>query len=147
MNERIGGKMVYTYTRTATTEPEESNIVDSSLIPPTHDEVTEMLESHFSEQDQDLVTPEDISKLANIISEAFDNIRDKPYGGFAKYCPEKPTLTIKAYCNEWMLVDRERYPGDYSPLTIIPVKCSKIDFQVTVVINTKWISLAYVSNK
>ncbi len=131
----------------STTEPENNNTVVSSLAPPTRDEVVAQLEKHFSEHNKDMVTPEDISKLADTISNAFDELRDKPYGGFAKYCPEKPNLTVRMYHDEWTLFDRERYPGDYSPLTIIPIKCSAIDFSMTVVTNTKWISLAYVSKK
>ena len=138
---------VYTYTRTSTIEPENDNTIVSSLTPPTLDEVVAQLENHFSEHDKDMVTPEDISKLADEICKAFEELRDKPYGGFAKYCPEKPNLTIKMYSNEWTLFDRERYPGDYSPLTIVSINCSKIKFSMTVVTNTKWISLAYVSKE
>ncbi len=138
---------VYTYTRTSTTEPENNNPLVSSLTPPTRDEVVAQLEKHFSEHNKDMVTLEDISKLADTIIKAFDELRDKPYGGFAKCCPEKPNLTIEMYHNAWTLSDRERYPGDYSPLTIIPIKCSTIDFSMTVITNTKRISLAYVSKE
>ena len=51
------------------------------------------------------------------------------------------------YHDSWTLHDRERYPGDYSPLEIFPIKCSTVDFLMTVVMNTKWISLAYVSKE
>ena len=94
-----------------------------------------------------MVNFEDISKIADAVSNAFDELRDKPYGGFAKYSPEKPKLTIKMYHDSWTLHDRERYPGDYSPLEIFPIKCSTVDFLMTVVTNTKWISLAYVSKE
>ena len=138
---------VYTYTRASTTEPEDNSNVVSSLIPPTKDEVIAQLEKHFAEHTKDVVTPEDISKIADTVSEAFDELRDKPYGGFAKYVPEKPKLSIKMYPNSWMLCDREGYPRDYSPLTISSIKCSTVDFTMTVVTYTKWISLAYVSKE
>lgn len=138
---------VYTYTRTSTTEPEDNSNVVSSLTPPTRDEVVAQLEKHFAEHTKEVVTPEDISKIADAVSKAFDELRDKPYGGFAKYVPEKPKLTIRMYHDWWTLHDRERYPGDYSPLEIIPIKCSTVDFSMTVVTNTKWISLAYVSKE
>lgn len=138
---------VYTYTRTSTTEPEDNSNVVSSLTPPTRDEVVAQLEKHFAEHTKEVVTLEDISKIADAVSKAFDELRDKPYGGFAKYVPEKPKLTIRMYHDSWTLHDRERYPGDYSPLEIIPIKCSTVDFSMTVVTNTKWISLAYVSKE
>ena len=138
---------VYTYTRTSTMQPENCEKINSSLTPPTRDEVTDQLEKHFSGHTMEKVTPEDISKLTDEICRVFEDLRDKPYGGFAKYVPEKPKLTIKMYSNEWMLFDRERYPGDYSPLDIISIDCSEISFTMTVVTNLKWISLAYVSKE
>lgn len=138
---------VYTCTRTLTTEPENNNNIVSSLTPPTRDEIVTQLAKHFAKHTNDKVTPEDISQIADIVSKTFEELRDKPYGGFAKYVPEKPQLTIKMYHDSWTLHDREEYPGDYSPLTIIPIKCSAIDFLMTVVTNTKWISLAYVSKE
>ena len=137
----------YTYTQTSTIKPENNNTVVSSPTPPTRDEVIAQLEKHFSEHDKDMVTSEDISKLADAISEAFDGLGDKPYGRFANYCQKNPNLTIRMYHDEWTLIDRERYPGDYSPLTLIPIKCSAIDFSMTVITNTKCISLAYVSKE
>ena len=130
-----------------TTEPEDNSNVVSSLTPPTRDEVVTQLEKHFAEHTKEVVTPEDISKIADAVSEAFDELRDKPYGGFAKYAPKKPKLTIMMYHDLYTLHDRESHPGDYSPLTIIPIKCSTVDFLMTVVTNTKWISLAYVSEE
>ncbi len=136
---------VYTYTRTSTTEPEDNNTVVSSLDPPTRDEILAQLEEHFYEHIiEGMVTSEDVKKIADTISNAFDELREKPYGGFAKYCPQKPMLTIIMYHDEWTLFDRERYPGDYSPLEIIPIKGDKIDFSMTIIENTKRISLAYV---
>lgn len=137
----------YTYTRTSATEPEDNSNVVSSLTPPTRDEVVAKLEKHFAEHTKEVVTPEDISKIADAVSKAFDELRDKPYGGFAKYLPEKPKLTISMYHDCFTLHDRERYPRDYSPLKIINIRCSTVDFSMTVVMNTKWISLAYVSKE
>lgn len=137
----------YTYTRAETIEPENNNKVVSSLIPPTRDEVIAQLEKHFSEHQKDIVTSEDISELADRISAEFDYLRDKPYGGFAKYEPEKPYLSIRMYDNEYIMYDRERYPGDYSPLVSFAIFCSEITFKVTVVTNTKQINLAYVSKE
>lgn len=105
------------------------------------------LVKHFAEHTKEVVTPEDISQIADAVCEEFDELRDKPYGGFARYDPEKPKLTIRMYHDLWTLHDRERYPGDYSPLSIIPIKCSTVDFSMTVVTYTKWISLAYISKE
>lgn len=132
-----------------TSESENNNIIVSSLISPTRDEVIAQLEKHFSEHNKDRVTPEDISKLANTISEAFDELQDKPYGGFARCCPEKPKLTITMYHDMGTLYDVELYTGEYPQLTMtmIPIKCSEIEFSMTVVKNFKWISLAYVNKE
>ena len=138
---------VYTFTRTATMEPENLEELASSLTPPTREEVTAQLEKHFSEYDKELVTKEDIEILTNTICEEFDYLKGRPYGGFAKYMPEKPKLTIKRYSNEWTMFDRERYPRDYSPIKETVVVCSKLNFTLTVVLNLKWISLAYVSKE
>ncbi len=138
---------VYTFTRTSTMEPENLEELASSLTPPTREEVTAQLEKHFSENDKELVTKEDIEILTNAICEEFDYLKDRPYGGFAKYMPEKPKLTIKRYSNEWTMFDRESYPRDYSPIKEIVVVCSKVDFSLTVVLHLKWISLAYVSKE
>lgn len=138
---------VYTFTRTSTMEPENLEELASSLTPPTREEVTAQLEEYFSENDKELVTKEDIEILTNAICEEFDYLKDRPYGGFAKYMPEKPKLTIKRYSNEWTMFDRESYPRDYSPIKEIAVVCSKVDFSLTVVLHLKWISLAYVSKE
>lgn len=137
----------YIYTRTSTTEPEDNSNVVSSLTPPTRDEVVAQLVKHFAEHTKEVVTPEDISQIADAVCEEFNELRDEPYGGFARYDPEKPKLTIRMYHDSWTLHDRERYPGDYSPLKIIPIKCSTVDFSMTVVTYTKWISLAYISKE
>ena len=138
---------VNTLTRTSFTKTENNSNDVSFLTPPTRDEVITQLKKHFAEHTKEVVNSEDISRIANTVSNAFDELRDKPYGGFAKYSPEKPKLTIKMYHDSWTLHDRERYPGDYSPLEIFPIKCSTVDFLMTVVMNTKWISLAYVSRE
>ena len=138
---------VYTFTRTSTMEPENLEELASSLTPPTREEVTAQLEEYFSENDKELVTKEDIEILTNAICDEFDYLKDRPYGGFAKYMPEKPKLTIKRYSNEWTMFDRESYPRDYSPIKEIAVVCSKVDFSLTVVLHLKWISLAYVSKE
>lgn len=138
---------VYTYTKTSTMEPENIEEIDGSLTPPTREEVTTQLKKHFAEHDQDEVTDEDIKNLTETICRKFDELKNQPYGSFAKYNPQKPYLSIKMYPNEWMLSDREAYPRDYSPITIIPVFGSKILFTVTVVTYLKWISLAYVSKE
>lgn len=138
---------VITLTRTSPTKAENNSNDVSFLAPPTRDEVIAQLKKHFAEHTKEVVNSEDISKIADAVSNAFDELRDKPYGGFAKYSPEKPKLTIKMYHDSWTLHDRERYPGDYSPLKIFPIKCSTVDFLMTVVTNTKWISLAYVSKE
>lgn len=138
---------VNTLTRTSFTKTENNSNDVSFLTPPTRDEVIAQLKKHFAEHTKEVVNSEDISKIADAVSDAFDELRDKPYGGFAKYSPEKPKLTIKMYHDSCTLHDRERYPGDYSPLEIIPIKCSTVDFLMTVVTNTKWISLAYVSKE
>ena len=140
-------KKIHTYTRTSTTEQENNSSVASSLIPPTRAEVIAQLQKHFDEHSNDVVTLEDISKIADTVSKSFDELRDKPYGGFAKYVPEKPILTITMYHDWWTLHNREAYPGDYSPLTQIPIKCSTLEFLMTVVTNTKCISLAYISKE
>lgn len=134
-------------TRTSFTKTENNSNDVSFLTPPTRDEVITQLKKHFAEHTKEVVNSEDISRIADAVSNAFDELRDKPYGGFAKYSPEKPKLTIKMYHDSWTLHDRERYPGDYSPLEIFPIKCSTVDFLMTVVMNTKWISLAYVSKE
>ena len=136
---------VNTLTRTSFTKTENNSNDVSFLTPPTRDEVITQLKKHFAEHTKEVVNSEDISRIADAVSNAFDELRDKPYGGFAKYSPEKPKLTIKMYHDSWTLHDRERYPGDYSPLEIFPIKCSTVDLLMTVVINTKCISLAYVS--
>ena len=138
---------VNTLTRTSFTKTENNSNDVSFLTPPTRDEVITQLKKHFAEHTKEVVNSEDISRIADAVSNAFDELRDKPYGGFAKYSPEKPKLTIKMYHDSWTLHDRERYPGDYSPLKIFPIKCSTVDFLMTVVTNTKWISLAYVSKE
>ena len=138
---------VITLTRTSPTKAENNSNDVSFLAPPTRDEVITQLKKHFAEHTKEVVNSEDISRIADAVSNAFDELRDKPYGGFAKYSPEKPKLTIKMYHDSWTLHDRERYPGDYSPLEIFPIKCSTVDFLMTVVMNTKWISLAYVSKE
>ena len=135
---------VNTLTRTSFTKTENNSNDVSFLTPPTRDEVITQLKKHFAEHTKEVVNSEDISRIADAVSNSFDELRDKPYGGFAKYSPEKPKLTIKMYHDSWTLHDRERYPGDYSPLEIFPIKCSTVDFLMTVVMNTKWISLAYV---
>ena len=138
---------VNTITRISFTKTENNSNDVSFLTPPTRDEVITQLKKHFAEHTKEVVNSEDISRIADAVSNAFDELRDKPYGGFAKYSPEKPKLTIKMYHDSWTLHDRERYPGDYSPLEIFPIKCSTVDFLMTVVMNTKWISLAYVSKE
>lgn len=138
---------VYTFTRTSTMEPENLEELASSLTPPTREEVTAQLEEYFSENDKELVTGEDIKNLTNAICEKFDYLKDRPYGGFAKYMPEKPKLTIKSYSNGGTMFDRESYPRDYSPIKESIIVCSKVDFSLTVVLNLKWISLAYVSKE
>lgn len=138
---------VNTLTRTSPTKAENNSNDVSFLAPPTRDEVIAQLKKHFAKHTKEVVNSEDISKIADAVSNAFDELRDKPYGGFAKYSPEKPKLTIKMYHDSWTLHDRERYPGDYSPLEIFSIKCSTVDFLMTVVMNTKWISLAYVSKE
>ena len=138
---------VYTFTRTSTMEPENLEELASSLTPPTREEVTAQLEEYFSENDKELVTKEDIEILTNAICDEFNYLKDRPYGGFAKYMPERPKLTIKRYSNEWTMFDRESYPRDYSPIKEIAVVCSKVDFSLTVVLHLKWISLAYVSKE
>lgn len=138
---------VNTLTRTSFTKTENNSNDVSFLTPPTRDEVITQLKKHFAEHTKEVVNSEDISRIADAVSNSFDELRDKPYGGFAKYSPEKPKLTIKMYHDSWTLHDRERYPGDYSPLEIFPIKCSTVDFLMTVVMNTKWISLAYVSRE
>lgn len=138
---------VNTLTRTSFTKTENNSNDVSFLTPPTRDEVITQLKKHFAEHTKEVVNSEYISRIADAVSNAFDELRDKPYGGFAKYSPEKPKLTIKMYHDSWTLHDRERYPGDYSPLEIFPIKCSTVDFLMTVVMNTKWISLAYVSKE
>ena len=138
---------VNTLTRTSFTKMENNSNDVSFLTPPTRDEVITQLKKHFAEHTKEVVNSEDISRIADAVSNSFDELRDKPYGGFAKYSPEKPKLTIKMYHDSWTLHDRERYPGDYSPLEIFPIKCSTVDFLMTVVMNTKWISLAYVSKE
>ena len=138
---------VNTLTRTSFTKTENNSNDVSFLTPPTRDEVITQLKKHFAEHTKEVVNSEYISRIADAVSNSFDELRDKPYGGFAKYSPEKPKLTIKMYHDSWTLHDRERYPGDYSPLEIFPIKCSTVDFLMTVVMNTKWISLAYVSKE
>ena len=138
---------VNTLTRTSFTKTENNSNDVSFLTPPTRDEVITQLKKHFAEHTKEVVNSEDISRIADAVSNSFDELRDKPYGGFAKYSPEKPKLTIKMYPDSCTLHDRERYPGDYSPLEIFPIKCSTVDFLMTVVMNTKWISLAYVSKE
>lgn len=138
---------VNTLTRTSFTKTENNSNDVSFLTPPTRDEVITQLKKHFAEHTKEVVNSEYISRIADAVSNSFDELRDKPYGGFAKYSPEKPKLTIKMYHDSWTLHDRERYPGDYSPLEIFPIKCSTVDFLMTVVMNTKWISLAYVSRE
>lgn len=138
---------VNTLTRTSFTKTENNSNDVSFLTPPTRDEVITQLKKHFAEHTKEVVNSEDISRIADAVSNSFDELRDKPYGGFAKYSPEKPKLTIKMYHDSWTLHDRERYPGDYSPLEIFPIKCLTVDFLMTVVMNTKWISLAYVSKE
>ena len=139
--------IVNTLTRTSFTKTENNSNDVSFLTPPTRDEVITQLKKHFAEHTKEVVNSEDISRIADAVSNAFDELRDKRYGGFAKYSPEKPKLTIKMHHDSWTLHDRERYPGDYSPLEIFPIKCSTVDFLMTVVMNTKWISLAYVSRE
>ena len=138
---------VNTLTRTSFTKTENNSNDVSFLTPPTRDEVITQLKKHFAEHTKEVVNSEDISRIADAVSNSFDELRDKPYGGFAKYSPEKPKLTIKMYHDSWTLHDRERYPGDYSPLEIFPIKCSTVDFLMTVVMKTKWISLADVSRE
>ena len=138
---------VYTFTRTSATEPEDKNYMVSSLTPPTKEEIIGQLEEHFKKHPKDEVTPEDILKIAEEVSREFEELRDKPYGGFAKYNPSKPRLTISMYRDAWTMHDRELYPADYSPIMSTGIKCSKIHFSMTVVSNTKWISLAYISNE
>ena len=138
---------IYTKTRSATSEPENVNIDDHSLTPPTRDEIVKQLEEHFAKHTMDVVSPEDISKIADEVNRAFEFLRDKPYGGFAKYKPQKPYLSIRMYHDDWSLHHREKYPSDYSPLQISSIQCSTVRFSMTIVSYLKWISLAYVSKE
>lgn len=138
---------VYTFTKTSTMEPENIEELSSSLTPPTREEVTAQLEEHFSENDKDMVTPEDIEILTNVICQEFDELKDQPYRGFARYNPTKPCLTIRRYSNEWYQYEGETRPRDYSMLKEIIVVCSKINFTVTVVSYSKWVSLSYISKE
>ena len=135
----------YTKTRTSANEPERTNTVVSSLAPPTRDEVIAQLKEHFSKQDKDFVSPEDILKLADHISQEFDELRDNPPSGFARYLQESPTLNISKYKNDVKRFFSERYLIDYSPLATISIQCSRIDFQLTVVSTTKSIFLSYIA--
>lgn len=86
---------VNTLTRTSFTKTENNSNDVSFLTPPTRDEVITQLKKHFAEHTKEVVNSEDISRIADAVSNSFDELRDKPYGGFAKYSPEKPKLTIK----------------------------------------------------
>lgn len=119
---------VNTLTRTSFTKTENNSNDVSFLTPPTRDEVITQLKKHFAEHTKEVVNSEDISRIADAVSNSFDELRDKPYGGFAKYSPEKPKLTIKMYHDSWTLHDRERYPGDYSPLEIFPINVQQSIF-------------------
>lgn len=137
--------MAFTYTRTTTKEPEIEDKSSVSLEPPTRDEIVEQLTKHFTNRPQDVVTEEDIFKITDRVIDDFVRLKDEPYRSFAKYDPQKPALSIITYNNEWLLYERENYPVDYSPIRSYMIRCSIIDFHVTVVEYTKQIRLAYVS--
>ena len=140
--------MVYAITRTKLKQPEIPETKAESLVSfeiPTREEIVKKISEHFASHPNDSVTEEDISKIADKVSESFEELKDKPYEGFAKYSPTKPALHIFVYGDEFTLSDRERYPGDYSTLEIFLIRCSAINFHVTVVRGTKQIRLAYVS--
>ena len=138
---------VYTFTKTSTMQPENIEEIASSLTPPTREEVMTQLKDYFSKHDKEAVTPEDIELITENVCVEFDYLADKPYGGFAKYMPERPKLTIRRYSNEWELYNTESRPRDYSPIKKMNVVCSNIVFSVTVVTYLKWISLSYVSEE
>lgn len=137
---------VNTYTRTAAQKPEGIDINVSSLLPPTRDEILLQLQTHFANRN-DPVTDDDISMISERINAAFEDLKDQHYKGMFKYNPEKPSLSINIYNNEYSLFEMERRPADYSILVIDTIKCSNMYFTLTVNQSSKQISLAYVSKE
>ena len=74
---------VNTLTRTSFTKTENNSNDVSFLTPPTRDEVITQLKKHFAEHTKEVVNSEVISRISDAVSNAFDELRDKPYGGFA----------------------------------------------------------------
>lgn len=139
--------MVHTYTRTTLKEPEAKDNSFVSLEPPTQDEIVKQLIEHFAKHPKDVVTQEDIYRIADKVTKEFESLKNKPYGAFAKYNPEKPALHIFIYSNEYMLTDFEKEYSKYSPVVNLFVKCTTIDFHITVIEYLKQIHLSYVSRK
>ena len=114
----------------------ENKEVEKDLSIPTQEEITSQLKEHFGSRETDVM----IDDLAQSIYKEFLELEHAPYQGFAKYLPEKPCLMITTYPHSWMQFDRERYPGDYSPLTIKYVG----KYMLTIAHGVKRISLSYV---
>ena len=111
---------------------------ERDLSIPTKEELLSQLEEHFGNKE----SKETILKLLESIYYDFLQLQNAPYRGFAVYVPEKPCLTITHYATAYKMVTRERYPADYSALTIRTVCNGK--YQITVIHAVKRISLAYV---
>ena len=130
----------------------ENKEVEKDLSIPTKEEITVQLKDHFGDKETDFM----IRDLTESIYTEFLELKDAPYTGFAVYLPQKPCLIISTYMHAWMQFERERYPRDYSPLTIkyvgkymltivSPLTIKYVGkYMLTIVHAVKRISLSYV---
>lgn len=114
----------------------ENKEVEKDLSIPTKEEISAQLKNHFGNKETDFM----IRDLTESVYKEFLELKDAPYTGFAVYLPQKPCLMISTYSHAWMQFERERYPRDYSPLTIKFVG----KYMLTIVHAVKRISLSYV---
>ena len=135
--------MFFTYTAMTAIEPEiEDKNSSISLIPQIRKEILEVVTTHFAQLRNHVVTQDDILNITNKIVKKFKQLRKESCKNIT-YSPVKPQISLTVYEDQFILVDRERYPTDYNFIAF-KIECSKINFWVTIIERTNEIKIAYV---
>lgn len=137
----------YEYKRGLKSEPENNNKFVSSFETPTRKEVIAKIKRHFDKHSKNILTKADVMKIADEVCKTFDYLQSIPYGKSVQDNPPKPRLVISTYPDKWSLQDGERARGCKTPSRTSYIRCSKIKITITVFVELKWISLAYVSEE
>lgn len=89
------------------------------------------------------LTKEDAEDMAGEIYAEFKFIENDEVARFLG--PTNPRLQICKWSNQWIMLDRLRYPSDYSPLTIYHgIQFGSIRFYIVVIHAIKCITVHYV---